>query len=1113
MLGCLSQVFSRVSAVRRRSARRPSAARRWFQSEAMETRVLLTAEVWTQRGGEAGHSSYQPVIVDIAGLNQVWNQPLTYAQSGTGSWSERAVAIDATHVYRTDLEGYAPVGTYHVFAYNLQTGAADWHRTFVGNSFEGVGEPSVANGVVYVNRAGHSGISGGTDADLPRIYGLNSTTGNTVLEQRYAAQWGSNERPVIMDNQLVVEDGYYGGISAYTASTMTKQWFVGRSAAYDPPFAALDDEYAYAFNNEVYRRSNGQKLANQTHPQGYSVGSPMVSATGQVFYQGSGFVNGATRYAVYSVDGNTRAVQWTFNTPVSPVAKAVGNGILAVTAGNTLYLLNESTGALIRTWQAPNSLTNEIVLTQSHVFVQSVNFSTAKVHAIDLATGLEVWNFQNQVSGDTAVMEMAWGGAHLLLSARNFVRAFKVNNLAPDAVDDTVSMSEDVSTTVTVLANDTDPDGDILTVTAVTQGAHGVVTLNPDGTVNYVPSLNYNGADNFTYTVSDGRGRSDTATVSVSIAPVNDAPVPVDDAATVDEDGTVTFTVLGNDSDIEGDVLSVISVAQGDHGSVILNGNNTITYTPSVNYNGPDAFYYLVSDGQGGQSAAIIRITVNSVNDAPVAVDDAATVDEDGTVTFTVLGNDSDIEGDVLSVISVAQGDYGSVILSGNNTVTYTPSVNYNGPDAFYYLVSDGQGGQSAAIIRITVNSVNDAPVADAGPDKTSSEASSVSFSDALSSDVDGDLLTFSWVFGDGQSGTGISPNHTYADNGIYTVTLTVTDGEGGVAVDTMLVSVNNVAPVVTLSGASSGVRGQSRSFTVSAADVSLPDRNGQFSYRVIWGDGSTTITTGGAAGLTLEHTYSATGTYTVQATTVDKDGAESAAKTQSIVVQVVALQGSVLVVGGSTGADIITVVPTNTSGAVTIVVNGTSWGSFSSLAEMIFYGQAGNDDIDLQSKKFGSVTARVNVPATVFGGDGNDRLDAADNTAASIVLGESGDDTLYGGTNRDILIGGLGADTLRGGGDDDLLIGGFTTFDASLSSLYAIRSEWTSSRSYATRIANLRGPGSLPRNNGSVFLTSATVLNDTSIDRLYGEAGLDWFWGKLGQDLFLDRTSSESQN
>jgi len=226
------------------------------------------------------------------------------------------------------------------------------------------------------------------------------------------------------------------------------------------------------------------------------------------------------------------------------------------------------------------------------------------VHAIDLATGLEVWNFQNQVSGDTAVMEMAWGGDHLLLSARNFVRAFTVTNRAPDAVDDALSMFEDDSKSVTVLANDTDPDGDGLTVTAVTQGTHGTVTqgthgtvtLNPNGTVNYVPNLNYNGTDMFTCTISDGRGRSDTAAVNVSITPVNDSPTGAEDYATVNEDSSVTIDVLANDTDIDGDALSFVRVVAVGNGTVVVNADSTVTFTPDPNYNGTGEFSYLLSD-------------------------------------------------------------------------------------------------------------------------------------------------------------------------------------------------------------------------------------------------------------------------------------------------------------------------------------------------------------------------------------------------------------------------------------------------------------------------------------------------------------------------------------
>jgi hypothetical protein len=588
--------------------------------EALEDRCLLSAGLWTQRGGDAGHTGYVDVSFDPATLGEAWYQSLGYSQSGTGSWYERAVAIDDAHVYRTALEGYAPVGTYHVLAYDLDTGDQAWHRTFIGNAFEGVGEPSVAGGIVYVNRAGHSGISGGTDADLPRIYGLDADTGATVLERRYEAQWGSNERPVIDANQLVVEDGYYGGISAYTASTLTRQWFVGRSAAYNPPFAALDDQYAYAFGNEVYRRSDGVRLPNITHPDGLStVTAPMTSPSGQVFFTVSGYVNGAYAYGVSAFDGDTHAHLWTTYTPTPPAAKAVGNGVVAVAAGPNLLLLDEADGSQIQSWQAPANLTGEIVLTQSHVFVESASSGVARVHAIDLSTGGEVWTFENRVSG-SAVMEMALGGGHLLLSHHLFVRAFAVGaaNRPPDAVDDSRTTDEDTPLTINVLANDTDPDGDALTVTALGGAAHGSLTLNPDGTITYSPSANYHGGDSFTYTIDDGRGGEDTATVSLTVNAVNDDPQVNDAVFSLQENsdvGTLVGTIEA--SDVDGDSLT-FSLSGADAAAFAIDpqtGTLSVTDAALLDFETHPRFEFLVhvSDGVGGQATANVRIDLTDV--------------------------------------------------------------------------------------------------------------------------------------------------------------------------------------------------------------------------------------------------------------------------------------------------------------------------------------------------------------------------------------------------------------------------------------------------------------------------------------------------------------------
>src|SRR5262245_59253209 len=214
----------RPASPRKRSSRSATRRRPTLHLMALEDRCVPSATLWTQRGGDAGHTGYVDVAVNPSTIGSAWNQPLSYVATGTGSWAERAVAMDATHVYRTDLEGYAFNGTYHVIAYDLQTGAEVWNRSITGNAFEGVGEPSVADGVVYVNRSGHSGISGGTAADLPYLYGLSAATGATVSQASYQAQWSSHERPVILGGQLVDYNGYYGGMGSWSVPGLGAQW-------------------------------------------------------------------------------------------------------------------------------------------------------------------------------------------------------------------------------------------------------------------------------------------------------------------------------------------------------------------------------------------------------------------------------------------------------------------------------------------------------------------------------------------------------------------------------------------------------------------------------------------------------------------------------------------------------------------------------------------------------------------------------------------------------------------------------------------------------------------------------------------------------------------------
>ena len=211
-----------------------------------------------------------------------------------------------------------------------------------------------------------------------------------------------------------------------------------------------------------------------------------------------------------------------------------------------------------------------------------------------------------------------------------------IDVFAPNAVDDGLTTAEDTAGTVNVLTNDTDPNGDTLSVTGTTNGTHGTVSCTGPGVCTYTPAANYAGPDSFTYTVSDGNGGTDTGTVNVTVTPVNDAPVAVADGATTAEDTAKAIDVLTNDSDVDGPALTASLVTGAAHGTVSCVAA-TCTYTPAANYNGPDSFTYKASDGSLQSNTVTVTITVTPVNDAPDAVNDAASAGAGVATPVSVL--------------------------------------------------------------------------------------------------------------------------------------------------------------------------------------------------------------------------------------------------------------------------------------------------------------------------------------------------------------------------------------------------------------------------------------------------------------------------------------------
>ncbi len=373
-------------------------------------------------------------------------------------------------------------------------------------------------------------------------------------------------------------------------------------------------------------------------------------------------------------------------------------------------------------------------------------------------------------------------------------------NDAPAPEDDRTETLEDEAVTIEVLGNDTDPDGDTLFVDWVERPAHGS-TVTKGAAVIYTPDPDYHGTDTFRYMTADGHGGSAEATVTVIVSPVNDPPVAQDDSASTNEDTSASISVLNNDSDPDGDGLSVQSVTRPGHGTVSLQGS-VIIYTPESNYSGSDAFSYTTSDGQGGTSVALVTVHVAEVNDVPVALDDGASTNEDTAVDIDVLANDTDPEGGYLTVESVSQPEYGTVLNQGSS-VTYMPEENRAGDDEFTYMVRDANGGKATATVFVTVIPQNDPPVPHddgAGTLEDTPVTIDVLKNDA---DPDGDGLVIDRLTDPGHGrasiqGTSVEygPDPDYYGTDVFTYV--VSDGEGRSATATVTVVVAPVNDVPT---------------------------------------------------------------------------------------------------------------------------------------------------------------------------------------------------------------------------------------------------------------------------------------------------------------------------
>ncbi|MDH3307120.1 MAG: Ig-like domain-containing protein [Acidimicrobiia bacterium] len=275
-------------------------------------------------------------------------------------------------------------------------------------------------------------------------------------------------------------------------------------------------------------------------------------------------------------------------------------------------------------------------------------------------------------------------------------------NGRPVVVDDTATTNQAIPVTIAVLANDSDPDGlDLTSLVVIAGPGNGFVNINPDGTIRYTPDPDFLGTDAFSYRICDSLGACDTGTVVVGI---NGAPTAIPDPIVVNEGQVVNFDPRINDTDPEGDPLTIAGFpTPPTNGSVIIEADGTVTYTPAPGFIGFDSFTYEVCDDSGACAVATITVRVNGL---PTAVNDAAVTGMSTPVAIPVLANDVDPEGALVpSTVTVTSGPaHGTTTVDpATGVVTYLPENGFTGTDTFIYRVCDDAGACSSATVTVSI--------------------------------------------------------------------------------------------------------------------------------------------------------------------------------------------------------------------------------------------------------------------------------------------------------------------------------------------------------------------------------------------------------------------------
>lgn len=503
----------------------------------------------------------------------------------------------------------------------------------------------------------------------------------------------------------------------------------------------------------------------------------------------------------YTPDPNFSGTD-TFNYTVCDDSGACDTATVEVTVApvqDPPVALDDEATTLVATAVNINVIDNDTDPDGDDVTVDSVG-TTSNGMAVDNGDGTITYTPNaGFVGDDTFTVTVTDGNGHTATSNVT-VHVLDSPNSDPVAGDDTYDVTAGAPSTLPVQDNDSDADGDPVTITDVVQPQNGEVTINPDGTLSYTPDDGFTGPDSFTYELCDDKGACDTATVTLTVLG-NMPPIGLDDAATTPEDTAVLLNVLANDSEPDGQDLSVGAVTKPANGTAVINADGTVTYTPDANFNGVDTFTYDSCDPANACSTAVVTVTVSPVNDPPIANEDTASTLVDTPVTTDVLVNDSDVDGDTLTVGTLGSPANGTVTDNGDGTVTYTPNAGFTGSDTFTYEACDPAGLCSESVVNVEVGSDNQPPTALDDTAIIAEDSGPVNIDVADNdSDPDGDDVTVQSVTAPANGTATLNPDGTidYSPNpdftGTDTFVYTLCDSDGACSNATVTVEVSPTA-------------------------------------------------------------------------------------------------------------------------------------------------------------------------------------------------------------------------------------------------------------------------------------------------------------------------------